>query len=451
MTRRHVSPELKVHTPSVFLFWVPLAAQWLMMASEGPFLAAIIARLGEPTYNLAAYGIAFAFAILIESPVIMLMSASTALVEDRTAYLKLRNFMHALNALSTGLLLFVLSPPVYHFLTDTLLQLPKEVASITYGALWILLPWPAAIGYRRFIHGLLIRSGRTRLVALGTLVRLGTMASTAVILYIFFELPGAWVGTSSLSVAVCIEALIARLMAAQTIRELFAFDPKRTTGKGNLGYRGIVNFYYPLALTSMIGLTVQPLLTFLMGQASEPIKSLAVFPVVYSLSFLFRSFGLSYQEAALALLGNNNERFPELAKFAMWLSLWTSIALGLVAFTPLSIVWFETVSGLSPDLAAFALIPVKILVPIPALSVLLSLERAILMKAHKTHPITVATAIEVISIALLFILFGWKMELIGVTAAFLSFLGGRLAGVLYLTRSSLKIVLKAKNKNFSAI
>ncbi|SVB15057.1 uncharacterized protein METZ01_LOCUS167911, partial [marine metagenome] len=149
-----------------------------MMASEGPFLAAIIARLAEPTYNLAAYGIAFAFAILIESPVIMLMSASTALVEDRTAYRKLRDFMYGLIALSTGLLLFVLFPPVYRWLTGSFLQLPQEVASLTYGALWILLPWPAAIGYRRFLHGLMIRSGRTRLVAFNTIVRLGTMAAT---------------------------------------------------------------------------------------------------------------------------------------------------------------------------------------------------------------------------------------------------------------------------------
>ena len=31
-------------TRSILLFWMPLAATWLMMAAEGPFLAAIIAR-----------------------------------------------------------------------------------------------------------------------------------------------------------------------------------------------------------------------------------------------------------------------------------------------------------------------------------------------------------------------------------------------------------------------
>ena len=67
---------------SILLFWAPLAATWLMMAVEGPFLAAVIARLPEAKINLAAYGVAFAIAMLVESPVVMLMTTSTALAED---------------------------------------------------------------------------------------------------------------------------------------------------------------------------------------------------------------------------------------------------------------------------------------------------------------------------------------------------------------------------------
>ena len=72
----------------IFTFWTPLAATWLMMSVEGPFLAAIIARLAEAKYNLAAYGVAFSLALIIEAPIIMIMSASTALVKDRDSFLK---------------------------------------------------------------------------------------------------------------------------------------------------------------------------------------------------------------------------------------------------------------------------------------------------------------------------------------------------------------------------
>ena len=72
------------------------------------------------------------------------------------------------------------------------------------------------------------------------------------------------------------------------------------------------------------------------------------------------------------------------------------------------------------------------MVPIPALAVLLSFQRGILVQGKRTRPITGATAIEVAGIALLFTVFGWGAGLVGVTAAVLAFLGGRVAGVVYL-------------------
>lgn len=418
----------------IFFFWLPLAATWVMMALEGPFLAAIIARLADPKFNLAAYGVAFALAILIEAPVIMIMSAATALVEDALSYRKLRNFTFGLNVLATGMLVIVLLPPVYRTLTAGVIGLPPEVSDIMYGALWFFLPWPAAIGYRRFLQGVLIRSGRTRLVAYGTVIRVIAMALTAVVLYLAFSIPGAWVGAAALGVGVTVEAVAARWMAAATIRELLGQSDPRPEGKKPLDYRRIAHFYYPLALTSVIGLAAHPMLTFFMGRALSPLESLAVFPVVHALSFMFRALGLSFQEAAIALLGNEHQHYPEIARFALWLGLASSVGLGAVAFTPLAGIWFETISGLSPELAAFAVIPTRILVPLPALSVLLSLQRAVLVQGHRTRPITVATTIEVVAIALLFVVFGWNVGLIGVTAAFLAFLGGRLGGNLYLVR-----------------
>jgi len=442
----------------ILFFWAPLAATWIMMALEGPFLAAVIARLTDPTFNLAAHGVAYAVAILVEAPVIMLMSASTALVEDADSYHKLRRFTRGLNVGSTALLLLVLIPPVYQALTGPILNLPPNVADLTYGALWLFLPWPAAIGYRRFLHGLLIRAGRTRLVALGTVLRLVGMASTGLVLYFVGGVPGAWVGAASLSVGVVTEAVAARLMAGGTMDELQARDgseagaadgpeahtprkgparvdhPRSDDPDADLTYRGIVDFYVPLALTSFIGLTVQPMLTFFMGRAPMPLESLAVFPVVAALSFLFRAPGLAFQEAAIALLGRECEHAPELGRFAVWLGLAVSGGLSLVAFTPLADVWFVTISGLSPELAEFAVVPARIVAPLPALSVLLSYQRAVLVQGRTTRPITVASAIEVVGIALLFSVFGWGAGMVGVTAATVAFVGGRLGGNLYLVR-----------------
>jgi Na+-driven multidrug efflux pump len=403
-----------------------------MMAAEGPFLAAVIARLPDPKYNLAAHGVAFAFAVLIEAPVIMLMSASTALVEDAVSYRKLRNFANALNVGSTAVLLGVLIPPVFDVLMRTVIGLPPEVADLTYGALWLFLPWPAAIGMRRFVQGVLIRSGRTRLVATGTVIRLIAMSTTALVLYLTTDFPGAWVGAASLSAAVITEAIAARFMAARAIHELVSGPAVADPTAPPLGYGRISHFYFPLLLPSVIGLMVHPMLTFFMGRAASPVESLAVFPVVHALSFIFRALGLSFQDAAIALLGRHNEHARELARFGLGLGAVATAGLAAVAFTPLADVWFITVSGLTPELASFALTPTQIMVGLPALSVLLSLQRAVLMQARFTRPITVATMIEVTGIAILFAVGGWGIGLVGATAAFLSYLGGRAASTLYL-------------------
>ena len=171
----------------IFIFWVPLAATWLMMAAEGPFLAAIIARLADPKHNLAAYGVAFSFALLVEAPIIMIMSASTALVRDGNSFIKLRNFTYILNGAVTLMMVIFLVPPVFNVITQDLMRLPENVAHLTHVACIILIPWPAAIGYRRFYQGVLIRSNLTRRVAYGTVVRLVTMASTASICYGLFK------------------------------------------------------------------------------------------------------------------------------------------------------------------------------------------------------------------------------------------------------------------------
>jgi hypothetical protein len=426
---------------SIFLFWLPLAATWLMMSVEGPFLAAVIARLADPRFNLAAFGVAFAFALLIEAPVIMIMSASTALAEDRISFKRLRNFIYALNGLVTAAQLLILIPPVFRFIMLELIAIPEVVADLTYWALWILLPWPGAIGYRRFFQGILIRDGQTRLVAFGTAIRLITMASTGLALFFFLRPPGAWIGAASLSVGVLAEALASRVMARGSVRRLLAtperapepaLEPGESSGRegasfGELTYGRIVRFYYPLALTSIIGLAAQPMLTFFMGRAAAPVESWAVFPVVASLAFIFRSVGLSFQEVGIALMGRQHEHFRSLASFALVLALSATGCFALVAFTPLSDFWFVTVSGLSPELARYALLPTAILVPLPLLSVLLSFQRGILVVARTTRPITIATALEVGGIALIFPLLGWRMGMVGVTAAAISIVLGRIA------------------------
>jgi len=422
------TPELTRR--KIVIFWLPLFSTWLMMGVEGPFIAAVIARLAEAKFNLAAFGVAFSLGMFFESPIIMMLSAANVLVKDRRSYLKLRRFNNLLNLLITLAMLLVLLPPIFYWLTEGLIGLPPAVARLTRQATLLLLPWPAAIGYRRFYQGILIGNHLPRRVAYGTVVRLVAMAATALLLYLFSGLPGACVGTAALTTGVLAEALASRVMAGPLVRKLLAMP--QAAGARVLANRELAAFYFPLALTSLLGLAVHPMMSFFLGKGRLPIESLAVLPVVNSLAFVFRSAGLSFQEAAIALLKKGEQSRGKLRQFAWLLGGASSGLLVLIAFSPLVNWWFRDVSGLSAELAALAVVPIRIFAVIPALEVLLAFQRARFVVGQNTRPITLATALEVAIIALALLLAVSVTSLVGVTAAALAAMSGRICAVAYL-------------------
>ncbi len=402
-----------------------------MMAVEGPYVAAIIARLADPTRNLAAYGVAFSFAFMAEAPIIMMMTAANALVADRQSLLALRRFAFALNVGLTVAVGIGLLPPVFRFVTDRVIGLPPDVSHLTHVTASFLLFWPAAIGYRRFYQGILVRHHLPRRVAYGTVVRLVTMSVTAAALALTTDLPGAYVGSLSLAGGVLAEAAASRWMARGVVARLMA-GPKAPAATVPLTLRETARFYVPLALTSLVAIVVNPLVTFVLGRSRAPIESLAVMPVVTGLVFMFRSGAIAYQEVAVALTGGEPTRGRTIARVAGGLAAVSALALGTVLFTPLGHAWFVRVAGLPPGLAAFALWPARVLALVPALDYLLSVQRARLVLARRTRVITAATAVEAAVIALVLVVGIGSLDLVGAVAAAGAVLLGRLCGNLFL-------------------
>ena len=426
MTTSPKPPTLTLTRTSIF--WAPLALTWLMMAVEGPLLTAVIARMPDPKLNLAAFGVAFAFALIVEAPVIMMMAASTALVSNRETYLKLRRFTQALNVGITLTMLVGLVPAVHHWVIADILGLDPSVSRLTWLPLALLLPWPAAIGLRRFYQGILIRNGMTRRVAYGTALRLVTMAGSTAALVFGTNLQGAAVGAAALSLGVTAEAIGARMLTGRLIRRLLdgrlAETPVDDTG---LHYRSIIDFYTPLALTSFLSLGVQPIVTFFVGHGRAPLESLAVLPVIHALVFIFRALGLAFQETAIALFGDRMEGYETLRRFTFLLEIAVFTGLGLIVWTPLAQWWFHSVAGLSNDLVAFAVPAARILTIMPALTVWISWQRAQLVHFKKTSPITWASALEITGVVAGLVAGIMIFDLPGATAAAAALVLGRLA------------------------
>jgi len=422
----------------IFVFWLPLFGTWIMMSAEGPFLACVIARLENPKYNLAAYGVAYCLALIFESPIIMIMSASTALVKDRYSFLKLRSFTYCLNGIISMAMLFTLAPAVFRLIMGRLVGLPNDILGMTHVASLILLPWPAAIGYRRFYQGILIRSDLTRRVAYGTVIRLSSMALTALFLYFFFEIKGVYVGAAALSVGVLMEATASRIMAKEIVGELFYKDSLNLSKQVLVNNKYLIKFYMPLALTSILSLGIHPIVTFFMGKSTFAMESLAVLPVLSSLIMIFNSFGFSIQEVGIALIGKHSENLRKIRNFALGLGVFSSVGLSAIAFTPLASFWFHDVSGLSLELSSFATLPIRIMSIIPFLTATLCFQRSVLVNARTTKLIPKATTLEVTAIILLLITVIHYFNIAGAIGAAMSLSAGITCSNIYLFTHAFK-------------
>jgi hypothetical protein len=410
--------------------WWPLAGTWLLMAVESPFVSALIARQSAPKENLAAFGVAFALGLLMEAPIIMMMASSVRLVKDKLSFRKLKRFVYSLNLTITLIMLSVLIPPVYDWLTGDILALSPEVGRLTYWSFFCLLPWPAMIGYRRFYQGILIRQGASKSVVKGTVLRLVSLVSTALGLYLLTDVAGASLGSISLSVAVTAEAIAVRGLARKPLKQLYKQPLHRESQ--TLTYGHIAKFYYPLALTALLGLVAQPVVTLAMNRARLPLESLAVLPVLNGLTFFFRAIPLSFQETIISLLGESDDYYPPLKQFALLLGTILTLILSTIAFTPLADLWFIKVAGLTGELADFAKLPLQIMILTPSLSLLLCWQRSNLIHLKQTGPITTASLLEILTIATLLLLGIGLGHWVGAIAAAVAMMGGRMASTGFL-------------------
>jgi len=374
----------------IFTTWWPLAASWMLMGAEGPAISAIVSRLAEPTINLAAYGgLVFPLALLVEAPIIMMLAASTALSQDWASYLKLRRFMNRMGAVLTAIHIIIVATPLYTVIARDVIQAPEEIIGPARIGLAILVPWAWAIAHRRFHQGVLIRYGHSLQVGLGTVVRLTADALVLAIGFSIGSIGGVAIAAATLTAGVLAEALYARITVRHTLSRQLRPAPAADRPLTN---RALLSFYIPLSLTQLLVLVASPIGSAAMSRMPLALESLAAWPVVGSLSFLFRGFGGAFNEVVVTLIGERRSS-PRLRRFALGLGLASTIVMAVLLIPVLSRAVFAGLLDLAeplPDLVRWSLI---ILLPVPALAVAQSYFQGIILHSRRTRSITESVGI----------------------------------------------------------
>lgn len=374
--------------------FVPLSLSDMILVASAPLVGATLSRLPDSHTHLAAYGAAQAVALLVESPVIMLLHAATAGAANPASYRTLHRLMVALSLLTTLVMLALTLTPLKGFVFERLLGLPAGVAAEANTALASLILWPAAIAWRRYYQGWLIRRGRSRQVMIAGLSRLAAMVITLVT-GAYAGLPGALVGGLALQIGVMVEGCAVRFLARDA--GVYHGDEGESAVPSSMG--ALIRWYLPLAATSMLVYATRPLMTAGIARGALPVASLAAWPVVSGTYSLLANGTRMVQQLTISL-GQDAAARRTLFRFTVGVGIIFTALLALLAFTPLAGLYLETVAGTT--LLDVALPTLRVAVLFPLLAALQSGLQGLLIRSGQTVRVNAAAFVNsVVSIALI--------------------------------------------------
>ena len=204
----------------VFQLWFPLAGSWLLMGIESPMLAAFVARMAFPEITLAAWGsLVYPISLVVEGPIIMLLTASTALAKDLPSYKKLFKYMLVMSVALSLIHIIIAFTPIFYFVAENLMNVPSSIIEPGRVGLQIMTPWTIMIAWRRLNQGVMIKHGNSNIVAIGTLIRLLTLIAVLSYGRWLSNFSGIVVGASAVALAVTAEALYAQLAVRSILKQ----------------------------------------------------------------------------------------------------------------------------------------------------------------------------------------------------------------------------------------
>jgi len=364
-----------------------------MMVLEPSIVNIGLGRTADVELALAAYGVAYSLALLVEAPILMILDASVAKSTDRAAFLLVRRFTLVMALAVTLIGLLVSLTPLYNLVVVDLMNIPADVAARARPTLELLSFWPLPVAWRRAHQGVLIRAGRTAIISTATGLRLVTLAGGLWAGLVVLPDEGAVVAGIAMVISVTVEAAVITWAAAPILRTSQAATNPRDGQDSPLTPRELWHFYRPLLATTILRQASRPALNAGIAAMAMVRSSLAAWPVVWGFITLIACPVWSLQQLTTVMAGDR-QTYQRVWRFSMGLSVTLAALTALVAFTPLYGMVMGKVYNLSSELQAVARPAVQILVLYSVLVGVQSVYRGALIRCGHTRAVRTAMVIN---------------------------------------------------------
>lgn len=338
-------------------FLLPLVLTIVIQEFGGQFLNAGMARLPNATETLAAYGLAWGLLLLILGPIAQTAQMSLVLAGNRRDFGKTLRFVLAAALLLALLQIGLALTPAGRWIIDDLHRIDPSLGTLVRTVLLWTVPVIPLRGLSWLMAGQLIRVKRTAVISYAT----GASFAVAIGLVLAL-LPVAAIRSNPIWLPI-----IAVLGMAATEWSVLALGFRhyvrweKDAAAVALGYREIIGFVWPLALTMLVQEFSRPLINLFIARQSDGALALAVLTVVYSLA----QWPFRWQNEMKNLPAAFHQEDPDLLTVRRFMVLCglLSISISLTLFwTPVRDLLLVGLIGVEPAFAAQAYLPLQLFV-----------------------------------------------------------------------------------------
>jgi progressive ankylosis protein len=371
--------------------FIPLSLSDVAMTLGDPLQTSALSRLAFPQETLAGVGVVKGVAVFLESPIIMILHASTALGGQAKSRRALWQFTMIAGLSLSGIFLLLTWEPLYNWLLLDVFGVSSSIAVRGRTAFLLMFLWPFVIAWRRFFQGLLIRAQKSIAVGWASVARL-TWVIVSLAVGVSLRLDGALLAGITMMGAILIEAVLVtwfcmRLGAISILNQQGYSETKKLPQT----FAGVSFYYLPLASTMLLVWGARAILLSLIARAFDGSLALAVWPAAWGLVLAIANGTRMIQQVVISAYEETSKR--TLAAFVIIVGLSFTFIPFWLGYTEQGLFLLRQFLGNNPSLVSASRPVIQILSCLPLLLALQNTFQGLLIHKGKNWFINIATVV----------------------------------------------------------
>ncbi|MGM0420965.1 MAG: hypothetical protein ACQEQG_08185 [Bacillota bacterium] len=396
-------------------FFLPLAVTPFFITSIHSLMNAAVARLPYPELSLAVFTVVKGVSNAVKAPDRMFMQMTTSLVDDRKSFYTASKFIWVTCAFFFGaLFLLGYTPAGIWFLRNLIGLTDPEAIRFAILGLRITCFLPVVETLRNVHRGLVIRHERTKIVTVGTAVRL--LSITA---FLFWAVrsqvfPGVVVASLAWTAGIGIEGLVV-LFAVFYYFSSPARAAEMVPDKSGeiLTFAKILSFFIPLAAMRFLRSFLQPLIQSSIARSqADPTQALAAFGVAFGIMMLMVGPLRNLHQCSLVYVGRGEgHNWKKVKRFSIMAGVILTLISFIISLSPLGYWILRNLIGVSEEVAGLGRLVMLSFSFLPLIRAIRETYWGLLMRRQTTRLIGYGKALNLTTVFIVLVIMILGMDL----------------------------------------